>query len=108
MCDHYQIRISGHIDQGWSDWFDALTITTTRDGDTLLSGPIRDQAQLHGLLARVRDLALPLVSVNRLRPLDQGCQGSAGRWRGRHDTPPKQRRVSIELPTERGTDDALP
>jgi hypothetical protein len=64
VYDHYQIRMSGHIDLRWSDWFDGLTITMTEDGDTLLTGPIRDQAQLHGLLAKVRDLALPLVSVN--------------------------------------------
>lgn len=67
MYDHYEIRISGHIDQGWSDWFDGLTIIATEDGDTLLTGPIRDQAQLHGLLAKVRDLALPLVSVNPIQ-----------------------------------------
>jgi hypothetical protein len=66
MCDHYQIRISGHIDSRWSEWFDGLTITVW-NGDTLLTGPIRDQAQLHGLLARVRDLALPLVSVSRIQ-----------------------------------------
>jgi hypothetical protein len=68
VYDQYQIRIAGHIDQRWSDWFDGLTITVTKDGDTLLVGPIRDQAQLHGLLAKLRDLALPLISVNPVRP----------------------------------------
>jgi hypothetical protein len=72
VYEHYQIRILGHIDQRWSDWFDGLTITTTEDGDTLLTGPIRDQAQLHGLLAKVRDLALPLVSVTPV--------GSSSNW----------------------------
>jgi hypothetical protein len=64
----YQIRLDAHIDQRWSDWFDGLTVTPTQCGQTLLTGPIRDQSQLHGLLAKVRDLALPLVSVTRVQP----------------------------------------
>ena len=60
----YQIRIKGHLGPQWTDWFDGLTITLEEDGDTLLTGPVTDQAALYGLLKKVRDLGLPLVSVN--------------------------------------------
>jgi len=64
----YQIRIEGHLGQQWMDWFDGLTITLEEDGDTLLTGPVIDQAALHGLLKRVRDLGMPLLSVNPGEP----------------------------------------
>lgn len=64
----YQIMIKGHLDQQWTDWFEGLTITLEDDGNTLLTGPVVDQAALHGLLKKVRDLGMPLVSVNRLKP----------------------------------------
>ena len=64
----YQIRIKGHLSQSWIDWFDGLSITLEEDGDTLLTGPVIDQAALHGLLKKVRDLGLPLVSINPLEP----------------------------------------
>jgi hypothetical protein len=64
----YQIRIKGHLRRQWTDWFGRLTITLEDNGDTLLTGPVVDQAALHGLLRRVRDLGMPLVSVNRVEP----------------------------------------
>jgi uncharacterized protein DUF6326 len=59
----YQIRIQGHLGSQWTDWCEGLTITLQEDGDTLLTGPVADQAALHGLLKKVRDLGMPLVSV---------------------------------------------
>jgi hypothetical protein len=64
----YEIRIKGHLDNRWADWFEGLTITPEEDGDTLLTGPVIDQAALHGLLKKVRDLGMPLVSVSPLEP----------------------------------------
>jgi hypothetical protein len=64
----YQIRIQGHLGQQWSDWFGGLAITLEDSGETLLTGPVIDQAALHGLLNKVRDLGLPLVSVSPMRP----------------------------------------
>jgi len=65
----YEIRLKGHLGSQWTDWFEDLTITLEEDGDTLLTGPVVDQAALHGLLKKVRDLGMPLVSVN---PLEHG------------------------------------
>ena len=64
----YQIRIEGHLGREWADWFEGLAITALDNGDTLLTGPVIDQAALHGLLKKVRDLGMPLVSVNRGKP----------------------------------------
>ena len=64
----YEIRLQGHLDARWSDWFDGLTLTRESDGTTLLEGPVVDQAALHGLLQKVRDTGLPLVSVTPRRP----------------------------------------
>jgi hypothetical protein len=64
----YEIRLKGHLDDRWTDWFEGLTITLEEDGDTLLTGPVVDQAALHGLLKKVRDLGLPLLSVNPVEP----------------------------------------
>jgi hypothetical protein len=61
----YQIRIRGHLGSEWADWFGNLAVSLEDDGDTVLTGPVADQAALHGLLKKVRDLGMPLVSVNR-------------------------------------------
>jgi hypothetical protein len=64
----YQIRVKGHLGHEWTDWFEGLTITLEEDGNTLLTGPVVDQAALHGLLKKVRDLGMPLVSVGPVEP----------------------------------------
>ena len=64
----YQIRLKGHLGTQWTDWFEGLTITLEENGDTLLTGPVIDQAALHGLLKKVRDLGMPLVSVSPVEP----------------------------------------
>jgi hypothetical protein len=61
----YEIRIKGHLDARWADWFDGLTLTQKSDGTTVLRGSVVDQAALHGLLGKVRDLGLPLIAVHR-------------------------------------------
>jgi len=64
----YQIRIEGHLGPEWTDWFEGLTITLRDNGETLLTGPVADQAALHGLLKKMRNLGMPLLSVNRVEP----------------------------------------
>ena len=64
----YEIRIQGHLDQQWSDWFGVLTVKLEENGDTLLTGTMVDQSALHGLLRKVRDLGMILISVNRIEP----------------------------------------
>jgi hypothetical protein len=64
----YEIRLKGHLDSRWGAWFDGLTLTHESDGTTVLHGPVVDQAALHGLLQKVRDLALPLLSVTQIEP----------------------------------------
>lgn len=63
----YEIRLAGHLPARWSAWFEGLAMTTEPDGTTRLSGPLVDQAALYGLLKKVRDLGMPLVSVNQVR-----------------------------------------
>jgi hypothetical protein len=62
----YEIRLKGHLEAPWADWFDGLSLTQQSDGTTVLSGPVVDQAALHGLLGKVRDLGLPLIAVRRM------------------------------------------
>jgi hypothetical protein len=62
----YQIKVQGILDEKWSEWLDGMTVTPLDSGETLLSGPVRDQAALYGLLVKIRDLGLPLLSVKRL------------------------------------------
>ena len=64
----YQIRIRGHLGRRWTDWFEGLTVTLEQDGSTLLTGPVVDQAALYGWLKKVRDLGMPLLSVNPVLP----------------------------------------
>jgi hypothetical protein len=64
--DQYHIRVKGHLSPQWSDWFEGFTITNSEDGEALLSGIILDQAALYGLLSRISNLGLPLLSVNRV------------------------------------------
>jgi hypothetical protein len=65
---HYEIRVGGVLDRHWSSWFEGLEISSDEPGQTLITGPVVDQAALHGLLAKVRDLGLPLLSVQRIGP----------------------------------------
>lgn len=65
---HYEIRIEGYLEARWANWFDGLTITPDENGDTLLSGSVADQAALHGILKKIRDLGMPLISINPIEP----------------------------------------
>jgi hypothetical protein len=65
---YYEIRLQGQLNARWADWFDGMTITLDNNGDTLLSGQVVDQAALHGLLKKVRDVGLTLLSVNSVKP----------------------------------------
>jgi hypothetical protein len=64
----YEIRLKGHLDSRWAAWFDGLSLTNESDGTTLIHGPVADQAALHGLLQKARDVGLPLVSVTQVEP----------------------------------------
>ncbi|MCU0502983.1 MAG: hypothetical protein MUC51_14690 [Anaerolineae bacterium] len=71
----YQIRLKGHLGPEWVDWFGGMAVDLTEEGDTLLTGPVADQAALHGLLRKVRDLGIPLISVNEIHQ-DQSQEGA--------------------------------
>ncbi|HLK73994.1 MAG TPA: hypothetical protein VKU77_10155 [Streptosporangiaceae bacterium] len=64
----YEIRVKGHLGARWTAWFDELTLTRGSDGTTIMRGPVADQAALHGVLQKIRDLGLPLISVNHVAP----------------------------------------
>ncbi len=68
----YQIRLKGQLGSEWADWFEGLVVTLEADGNTLLTGPVPDQAALHGLLKKVRDLGMPLISVTQMS-LNETC-----------------------------------
>ena len=74
MGDKYRFRVKGHLDRRWSDWFGGLAVHLQEDGTTVMVGPVVDQAALHGVIARIRDLGLPLLSVKR-------CAGPKGHGR---------------------------
>jgi len=73
----YQIRVKSHLNSDWTDWFEGLTITLEKNDHTLLTGPVVDQAALHGLLKKIRDLGMLLISVNYLEPAASTTLGSA-------------------------------
>ena len=75
----YEIRLKGHLDARWAAWFDGLSLTHERDGTTIIHGPVADQAALHGLLQKVRDVGLPLVSVMPVAPDQPAVPASAPR-----------------------------
>ena len=72
----YRLRVDGHLDQRWSAWFDNLTVTSESDGTTSLSGAVSDQAELHGVLSKIRDLGVTLVSVNVIDPPEKATRRS--------------------------------
>jgi len=72
MTQTYRIRIKGHLAAHWAEWFDGMTITSLENGETLIEGAVVDQAALHGMLNRIRDLGLPLLTVDRVEPGQAG------------------------------------
>ena len=72
----YEIRLKGHLGREWADWFGGMAVDLTEDGDTLLTGPVPDQAALHGILKKVRDLGLPLLAVQCVAAPDKGAHPS--------------------------------
>ena len=75
----YEIRVKGHLDARWAAWFDGLTLTHGSDGTTVIHGPVADQAALHGLLQKARDLGLPLISVKHVDPGDPPAPAAGAR-----------------------------
>ena len=80
----YEIRVKGHLDGRWSEWFDGLEITNLQNGVAVLSGDIVDQAALHGVLTRIRDLGLPLEGLRKLDPLGEEDSGRTSTKRSVH------------------------
>ena len=80
----YEIHLKGHLDSRWSAWFDGLSLTNESDGTTIICGPVADQAALHGLLQKVRDLGLPLISIIQPEPDQPQCPPSGPDNSARH------------------------
>jgi hypothetical protein len=78
MDTYYHIRVKGHLDGHWSDWFGGLTISNEANGEAVLAGPLADQAALHGVLNRIRDLGLPLIAVCHVSAAAGGTAPSDG------------------------------
>ena len=78
MNQHYEIRIKGHLDQRWSEWLAGMTIHHEANGDTLLKGSLADQSALHGVLNRLRDFGIPLISVNPMAEEQKSISDSPG------------------------------
>jgi hypothetical protein len=96
----YQIRIKGHLGSEWTDWFEGLSIMPEEDGDTLLIGPVVDQAALHGLFKKVRDLGMTLVSVNRVQfDVTHPCRSKKGETMNISTTPKKNIDTKVLLST---------
>jgi hypothetical protein len=76
MATYYHIRLKSHLDPSWSDWFNGLTISNEANGETLLHGPLPDQAALHGVLIKIRDLGLPLLSIMTVAAADTNSNNS--------------------------------
>jgi hypothetical protein len=72
-ADHYEIRLRGHLETRWAAWFDGMALSQEKDGSTILSGLVVDQAALHGLLQKVRDTGVPLIAVTRIDPDQPGA-----------------------------------
>ena len=88
MSKFYRIRVGGHLDSGWPEWFEVPRLTCEANGETVLSGPIVDEAALHRVMAEVRDLGQPPLAVNRVEPgLEQG--------RGNHEEYQHPRKYSV-------------
>ncbi len=90
MVDIYRVQVRGHLDNRWSDWLGGLALQRQEDGTTVLVGPVEDQAALHGVITRIRDLGLPLLSVSREVESHSGTQrevrggGAIGTCDGTH------------------------
>ena len=89
----YQIRIKGHLGSQWTDWFGGMTVTLEKNGDTLLTGPVVDQAALHGLLRKVSNLGIPLVSVILIEPMKDNASNTNLKF-GKQDRTPNTGQVN--------------
>jgi hypothetical protein len=87
----YEIRVRGHLGDEWTDWFGGLTITLEDNGDTLLTGQVADQAALHGLLRKVRDMGMPLISATRVKPSSRRSRPTPNKGLGEENDDEKRK-----------------